>query len=300
MPLLRRSYELWDALDPTLLQKTGAVYIGREDGEIIGGVLTSAREHGLMINTLRPEDVPQYVVPEHSRVLFESDAGWLPVERCVQAHLDQAVGAGAEHRYGAAVTGWESTDDGVRVATGDGDFSADSLVISVGPWSSALLPSLSLPLTVLRKHLHWFRCEDPRYRNGFFYELADGEFYGFPMSDGRLKVAEHSGGTPVTDPLVADRDRDPIDDQRIEALVSRYLPGVSMERLDHKTCFYTRTPDCHFVLDHYPGTSNVAYTAGLSGHGYKFAPVLGELLVDIATGSKPRLNIDFLSASRFT
>jgi glycine/D-amino acid oxidase-like deaminating enzyme len=151
----------------------------------------------------------------------------------------------------------------------------------------------------VRKHLHWFRCNDDRYKNGFFYELPDGEFYGFPSSNGRLKVSEHSGGTLVMDPLTAQRDREAADDRRIEAFVADYLPGVLPERVDHKTCFYTRTPDSHFVLDTYPGTSNVAYTAGLSGHGYKFAPVLGELMVDMATGLKPRFNIEFLSAARF-
>jgi glycine/D-amino acid oxidase-like deaminating enzyme len=70
------------------------------------------------------------------------------------------------------------------------------------------------------------------------------------------------------------------------------------ERVDHQTCFYTRTPDEHFILDRYPGTKNVSFAAGLSGHGFKFVPVLGEALVDLATGRSPAFDCGFLTLSR--
>lgn len=299
VPLLRRSYELWDELDPTLLQKTGGVYVGPENGEIISGVLGSAAQHKLRIDKLQTSDIPQYTVPEDHIAIFEPDAGWLPVEHCVQTHIDQARNAGAEHRYGLSILGWEPQGDTVRVKTDAGNFSAAALVIAAGPWSNTLLPQLDLPLRVDKKHLHWFRCHDERYRHGFFYELAHGAFYGFPASNGRLKLAEHSGGEPVTDPLAANRDPSPQDNERIEAFVADYLPGVEPVRLEHKSCFYTRSPDDDFILDLYPELHNVAYTAGLSGHGYKFAPVLGEVLVDLATGKGSRLDIGFLSGTRF-
>ncbi len=156
-----------------------------------------------------------------------------------------------------------------------------------------------MPLRVERKHLHWYRCEDERYQSGFFYELPHGQFYGFPAKDGRLKLAEHSGGEPVQDPLSASGDPSPEDDRRVADFVADYLPGVKPERVAHKTCFYTRTPDDHFIVDRYPSSECVSYAAGLSGHGFKFAPALGEVLVDLATGREPAADIGFLSASRF-
>ncbi len=75
---------------------------------------------------------------------------------------------------------------------------------------------------------------------------------------------------------------------------------MSPERLEHKTCFYTRTPDEHFIVDRYPGCDRVAYAAGLSGHGFKFTTVLGELLVDLATEGEVALDIGFLSGDRFS
>ena len=100
--------------------------------------------------------------------------------------------------------------------------------------------------------------------------------------------------------LETSREPDPQDDERIAAFVAEHLPGVQAERLAHKTCFYTRTPDEHFMVDTYPGCNRVAYAAGLSGHGFKFAPVLGELLVDLAVDGKTTLDTGFLTRARFT
>ncbi len=298
VPLLRRSYQLWDALDPELLHRSGLVYFGPAGGEIVEGVLGSARAHQLDVDVVEPDTLSHFVVPPGYTVLHEAEAGWLPVERCVLAHLDQAVAAGAIHRWGEAVTGWSPNGQGVTVTTDQGSYRAGALVIAGGPWNGQLLRALELPLAVHRKHLHWFRCDDSRYSTGFFFDLPHGQFYGFPVQEGRLKLAEHTGGEEVVDPLAADRSPEPADDQRIDAFVREHLPGVSPERLDHQTCFYTRTPDQHFYVDRYPGSDNVAFAAGLSGHGFKFAPALGELLVDLATGTVPRVDWEFLTLSR--
>jgi monomeric sarcosine oxidase len=299
VPLLRRSYQLWDELDPNLLKRCGVLYTGRAGGAIIRGLLASAHKHRLNVEEVAAADIPQYTLPRGATALFEADAGWLPVERCVQLYLDRAMAAGAEHRWGEAVIAWQQDGDGVSVDTDAGRFSAGALVIAGGAWNGDLLPDLALPLTVVRKHLHWFRCDDDRYRSGFFFELPQGQFYGFPARDGRLKLAEHSGGEVIEDPLNASREPDPQDDQRIAGFVAEHLPGVQAERLEHGTCFYTRTPDEHFVVDTYPGCNQVAYAAGLSGHGFKFAPVLGELLVDLAVEGKTTWDIGFLTRARF-
>jgi monomeric sarcosine oxidase len=299
VPMLKRSYELWDKLDPELLHRSGVTYFGPLGGQIVEGVLDSARVHELKVDVLDPITVPHYLAPKGYTALFEAAAGWLPVERCVLEHLDQAVAAGAEHRWGESVVGWQVEGGGVKVTTDKETYRAGALVIAGGAWNAQLLPSFDLPLMVHRKHLHWFRCDDARYQSGFFFDLPHGQFYGFPVQNGRLKVAEHSGGEPVSDPLNCDRSPDPTDSRRVEAFVRDHLPGVTPERLDHKTCFYTRTPDDHFIVDRVPGHDNVAYAAGLSGHGFKFAPALGELLVDLATGETPGVEYRFLGQSRF-
>ena len=298
VPMLRRSYELWNALDPGLLRRSGILYVGARNGSTLSGVLTSAREHDLYIEEVDPSDFPQFRVPAGHSALFEPDGGWLPVERCVETHIARAVEAGAEHRWGETVLGWEEMPAGIRLHTSEGEYLAEKLIVAGGAWSSSLLPELQLPLSVERKHLHWFRCEDERYRTGFFFETADGEFYGFPARDGRLKVAEHTGGEPVPDPLGASRETDPEDLARVEGFVAGHLAGVAPERVAHSTCFYTRSPDRHFIVDRPAGTDRVAFAAGLSGHGFKFAPVLGELLVELVTDGTTTLDIGFLSSTR--
>jgi monomeric sarcosine oxidase len=298
VPMLKRSYELWDALDPGLLNRSGLTYFGPSGGQIVEGVLHAARVHQLNIDVVDPTMISHYAVPQGYTALFEAEAGWLPVERCVLAHLDQAIAAGAEHRWGESIAEWQADGSGVTVTTDCGSYRAGALVIAGGAWNAQLLSALELPLTVHRKHLHWFRCEDSRYQSGFFFDLPHGQFYGFPTKDGRVKLAEHTGGEPVSDPLTADRSPDSTDSARVETFARDHLPGVTLERLDHKTCFYTRTPDEHFIVDRYPGSDNVAYAAGLSGHGFKFAPALGELLVDLATGETPKTDCGFLSLSR--
>jgi len=134
----------------------------------------------------------------------------------------------------------------------------------------------------------------------FLFELPEGIFYGLPQieADG-VKLAEHSGGQIVEDPLTVDREVFPDDAARIEAFLSKCLPHVSLSQLRHEVCLYTMTPDEHFIVDRHPDCPDVVFAAGLSGHGFKFAPVLGQALADLALESATELPIEFLSLKRF-
>src|SRR5690606_8416956 len=150
-------------------------------------------------------------------------------------------------------------------------------------------------LTPLRKALFWYSaekltaaCDLPTY----LYEREGQVHYGFPSLDGRaIKVAEHSGGLAVADPLAVDQAIAPAERKRIEAFLAAGLPRVSGPPLEHATCLYTVTPDHHFVVDRHPQSERVVYAAGLSGHGFKFATVLGEVLADLATEGQPAHSI---------
>ena len=297
VPLLRRSYELWDELDAGLLQRCGVLYVGDPEGPTLAGVKLSAERHGLHLETPGPGDFP-FSIPAGAQAIFEPDAGQLPVEQCVISHVDQAMDAGAEHRFGEEILEWSETRTGIRVETESEEFSADRLIIAAGAWSSEVMANLNLPLQVLRKHLHWYQTDATAYDSGFFFELEDGQFYGFPARDGRLKLGEHSGGEVVNDPLGANRAPDKTDNRRVEAFVEQCLPGVSLTRMRHETCFYTMTPDGQFIVDQLPGNKRIAFAAGLSGHGFKFTPVLGEILVDLVTEGGTGFDVNFLGLRR--
>ena len=113
-----------------------------------------------------------------------------------------------------------------------------------------------------------------------------------------MKVAEHTGGAVVDDPLSVDRGVDPADQRRVIDFCRAHLPQLADRPTEHSVCLYTITPDRHFVVDRHPGHPRVAFAAGLSGHGFKFVPVLGRILADLALDGRTDLPIEFLSARR--
>ena len=312
VPLLQRAYALWAEMEEmrkeALFHRVGLLETGPAHGAIVPGVLEAARLHGLEVESLSAEETgrryPMFRIPEDHAAVFEKNAGYLRVESCVTAHLQEAARAGADIRFDEPVLRWASTTDGVLVETGRDTYFAGTLVVCGGPWAGAILGEIGMELDVLRKHLHWYATDDPRYREAsgcptFFFELPDGQFYGFPDTDGSgVKVSEHSGGENVADPAAVDRSVDPADRGRVEHFLARCVPGVSTRPTAHAVCMYTCTADRHFVVDRHPTRERVVFAAGLSGHGFKFAPVLGEILADLATEGRSPLPIRFLSGTR--
>ena len=177
-------------------------------------------------------------------------------------------------------------------------------MITAGPWAGRWLAELGITLIVRRKPLFWYATRSDAYRAdagcpAFLYETPDGVFYGFPQIDeAGLKVAEHSGGQIVTDPTNVDRAVDAADQTRVEKFLTSYLPAVTRNRTDHVVCMYTMSTDEHFIMDRLPNDARVSFAAGLSGHGFKFAPVLGEALADLALARATTLPIAFLNCHR--
>lgn len=313
VPLLRRAYALWADLEAAvaeqLLYRTGLLEVGPADGRLIAGVLGSARRYGLEVEELAGDDVarrfPGFVVTDGCHAIFERNAGFLLVERCVLAHIREARRLGAELRTGEAVLRWFADGNGVMVETETATYRAQRLVIAAGAWSGPILGELGVRLRVVRKHQHWFETGDDRYRidrgcPAFFFEAPDGYFYGMPSYDDHgVKVAEHSGGEDVVDPLALDRGPDAEDRRRVQAFLRAHLPGVSRREMAHAACMYTCTPDEHFIVDRHPKSPHVVFAAGLSGHGFKFAPVLGEALAELALDGATEQPIGFLGLGRF-
>ncbi len=303
VPLLRRAFELWEDLGPGLYRETGVVQIGPPDGVVVPGVERAAREHGLEIEEIERGSVPGLDWPESMRAVFEKRAGLLSVEECVRAHVARAQQHGAELRTGCTLLSWEADGDGVAVETTDGRLRASRLVITPGPWAPSVLDDLGVPFRVLRKSLFWYATDDPRHVDipAFYVELPHGHFYGFPKIDERgLKLSEHTGGTEIDEPLDANREAAPDEQARIEGFLAAHAPGASATRTDHEICFYTMTPDEHFLVDRHPRHPQVAFAAGLSGHGFKFASVLGEVLSDLALDGATHHPVAFLGLDRFS
>jgi sarcosine oxidase len=312
VPLLHRAYQQWDLLEQATGRKlflpTGLVLSGSPAGETIQGARLSARQHGIPIENLTSAEArrrfPGFVFPDDHDVVLEPGAGTLLVDDCVRANLDLAVKLGATIRGGEPVLDWSSNGTRVQIRTATSTYRARSLVITAGPWSQACLRGLGLPLQVVRKFVGWFPCpsEQLQEQQGcptYFFEFPHATFYGFPSFDNKtVKVAEHSGGEVVADPLTVDRDCHPRDLDRLQRFLRSHLPSVQTEVARHSVCLYTMTPDQHFVIDRHPEWSNVAIAAGFSGHGFKFCPVVGEALADLVQTGSTSLPIQFLAINR--
>ena len=314
VPLVQRAFDLWRELESeagkTLYHEVGLVEVGHAGGEVIRGVRASARRHALPIENLSAAEVqrrfPGLRVPDDCEAVFESRAGYLLVERCVAAHARLAERRGATIHAGETVRAWRAEGTGVVVETDRDAYAADRLIVAAGAWSAELLADLGVPFEVRRKPLYWFRTTSDVYRAdhggpAFFYELPQGCYYSLPqIDDVGLKVAEHTGGRVVTDPRHVNRDVDADDLARVAAFVEAYLPDATTDCVDHAVCMYTMTPDEHFVVDFHPGCPQVAFAAGLSGHGFKFTCVLGESLADMALCGTAHRALRFLAVDRET
>jgi monomeric sarcosine oxidase len=322
VPLVLRAYRRWaeleEAVGKQLYRETGLLEIGPPEGCVVPGVKAAARQHALEIEEFSAAEVaerfPGFRVPEGMAGVFERHAGFLHVEQCVAAHLTEAVRHGAEFHADETARAWRVEGAGdkrtndratVVVETDRGRYEAARLIVTAGAWATSLLTELRVPLVVRRKPQYWFAAHDERYAiehgaPSFLYETDEGTFYGFPVAGPEgLKCAEHSGGATVNDPAGLSRAIDPTDLARVERFVAACLPGVTTRLNDHAPCMYTLSPDENFIVDRHPRHPQVCFTAGLSGHGFKFAPVLGEAMADLAMEARTELPIEFLGLQRF-
>ncbi len=311
VPLLCESYAGWESLEAssgrTLFTRCGLLEAGPADGVVVPGVLRAAELHDLAVESLTGEEVrhrwPGIVLPEGLDAVFEPTAGYLAVDQCVATNIDLAQQHGAELLTGCIVAGWDAQPSHLTVHTSQGDLATARLVVAAGAWARELLPNFGDRLIPLRKGLFWFdvgSLPNARELPTYLFELGSEVFYGFPSLDGlSLKVAEHSGGQVLDNPLKVDRGINHSEEAALRRFLAQCLPNVGQQLVDHTTCLYTMSPDHHFVVDRLPEDPRVVYAAGLSGHGFKFVPALGRALADLAIEGTTDLPIGFLSASRF-
>jgi len=315
VPLLLEAYRLWHRLEEDvgrrLFDPCGLLLAGPASAEAVVGALHAARLHALPVECLAAAEAmrrfPQLTLDDDWVAVWEAQAGYLLVEDCVRAAAEVAIRHGATLLPGVTVRGWCVDGNGVVVDTDGGSFRADRLVITPGAWAADLLGLPGMRFEVLRKSLFWFRprlAATADFAPGpfpcFAFDTPAGFHYGFPALDDRgVKIAEHTGGGTVADPLGVDRTFDSAEGARVSAVAARRLPGVSPQPASHAVCMYTMTPDAHFCLGLHPDVPQVAVAAGFSGHGFKFASVIGEILADLALEGTTSQPIGFLRPDRF-
>jgi sarcosine oxidase len=314
VPLVCRAFERWYDLEQSqgihLLTESPCLSIGRADSPMIAGVRASAEQHKLPVEHLSADDLrrrfPAFRFGEEYVGVLERSAGFLYVEDCVQAHVCEAVRLGADVRDNEPVVAWQSDGREAVVETHAGRYTAARLILTAGPWAGQLLAGWGSRLRVMRQVVQWFATSNPRRfrRDVFPLYIADtprGHFYGFPMlSANGVKVAQHYGAPELGSPTEVNRTVGRADEERLRAFLQEHLPDVDGPCRRSSVCIYTLTPDRHFLIDLHPEYPNVALAAGFSGHGFKFASVVGEILADLAENGRTDLPIGMLRISRYS
>jgi sarcosine oxidase len=312
VPLLLRSYELWHDLEreagTALLRTTGALYVGAHEVAHIAGAELSARTHGIPYEMLSAGEIrARYPVlrPRPGVVgLFEFKAGILVPEQCVATHIDMARRRGADVRLNEPVLSWTAGRDTVTVRTSRGIYEGGSLVVTAGPWTAQVLRDVGLPIRVERVVLYWF---DPRGRREelarlpiYGWDVGDVHAYGFPYLEGQgVKVAFHQVYQEATTPQTIRRAVAEDEKARMREFLADFIPDAAGQVTATATCMYSNTPDSHFIIDRHPAHDRVVFAAGFSGHGFKFCPVVGEVLADLAQRGETSLPIKLFALSRF-
>lgn len=311
IPLVNEAYTMWAELEQatgeSLVRRVGLVMFGAPDSAVIRGVQRAVAVHDLDIARLDSDEARArfggFTVDRSMVALYEPDAGYLRVEACVSAHAAAARAHGATIECGARVRGWASDGSSAVVRCDDESYRGRWVVVCPGPWAGELLERFAPVLEVRRKVQLWYAAPGERHDvlgrcPVFAYDIGGRFYYGFPADDGRMKVAEHTGGVTVASPDDADRDLGLDDHAAVDAFVRDRLSGVRPIPIAHSVCFYTMTPDGHFLVGRHPHHANVALAAGFSGHGFKFAPVVGRLLADIIEGGDDGVTGGFLAPDR--
>jgi sarcosine oxidase len=314
VPLLFRAYELWRSLEQRtgmdLMRLVGLLMVGGEQSEVITGSTRAAKTYDLPVEYLTAAQIrarfPQLQVHGDEVGVYERNAGAVFPERAIRAHLDLARDQGAEMRFRTSIRAWEGDANAVTLDLSDGTrVRARSLVLTLGPWFADVLREAGVPLEVQRNVQVWFdpatKAFDADRFPAFLLERSSlpAPLYGFPDFGEGVKAAFHGYGA-TTAPEHLDREIDAGRDvEPIAQAMEDWMPGATLRYREGKACMYSLTPDRHFIVDRDPRDPRVVICGGFSGHGFKFAPVIGEIASQLALDGQTPYDVAFLSLRRF-
>ncbi|WP_022894391.1 N-methyl-L-tryptophan oxidase [Agromyces subbeticus] len=316
-PVARRARELWRELEASagqpLFFETGGLIVGQPDSRIITGTIAAAEANGLRVERLEADEIASRF-PAHARMnpgdvgLWDPEAGLLRPEAAIVAAVDAARGAGARVLTGTRVTAIEPDADGVTIRTDAAEYRVRHVAVTSGPWIGRFVPDL--PLTPHRVVMTWFRARDGHDANvdvlPVFIRTVPGHdtwIWGhgaMPDQGFDAKVGpEFDGPFTPGDPDAIDRVVHPGETDGIRDLVAATFPDLDPEPSAVTTCIMTHTPDGLFVVGatEHP---RVVVGGGCSGHSFKHASALGELVAQSVVGETAFTDASFMDPLRFS
>jgi sarcosine oxidase len=313
VPIVKRAHELWaqtgEQAGMKLLHVTGSLDLAPKGGGPVESSLQSCLDHGLTHEVLEGAEVtrrfPAFQLPDGHIGLWQPDGGFVASEKAIYAHVGLAQSRGAEIRTNEPLLDWTPTaQGGVIVRTERGTYSAGRLVITSGGWIADAVPALKKQVNTVKQAIGWFTTRRPElFREGafpvFILSVEEGNFYGFPLYEhpGFKLGGPHFGREPM-DPRDPDRTPSATQVARIRECLARYIPDAAGEPLTVKGCVYTVSPDEGFIIDTVPSVPQAVFASACSGHGFKFASAIGEILADLSTVGQSPFDLKPFSLSR--
>ena len=315
VPLLRRAFESWRELEALcrepVFTANGILEAGYPGNSLVGGSRQASLLHDLDHTMLTGAEVnrrfPAFRLPDNWEALYQPQGGFVRPETAIHAYVRLGTHHGGTVQTGTRVLAIEPRGSGIAIRTEHETIEAGAVVVAAGAWIGELVPELRRHLTVTRQVIGWFEPVAPALVAldafpTFLLRAEDDSYYGFPNFAGTgVKAGSHneSGILPSADAL--EQDAGPRDEARIRRLFSRYIPAADGPLNAMRTCLYTRTLDEDFVIDRAPVDPRIILASPCSGHGFKFASVLGEVLADLAEARNPvfdlgRFRIDRLGS----
>jgi sarcosine oxidase len=313
VPLLRRSYELWRGLElgfgEQLLHITGSIDASAADGEVFQGSLRSCQLHDIPHEILTGAQLatrfPGYRLPPDHAALLQPDGGFVLSERAIVAHVERAIASGATIHAREPVLDWQAIPGGIRVNTAKGTYEAEQVIFSAGGWVGKLIPEISELAVAERQVLAWFQPSEPDLFQPssfpvFNLTVDEGRYYGFPVYGiPGFKVGRYHHLEESIEPDAWEREPNEADEAILREFTARYFPAANGPVMTMKSCIFTNTPDEHFIVDRLGSASQVIVASPCSGHGFKFCPVIGEILADLAIDGTSRHDVSLFRLDRF-
>ncbi len=320
LPLLNHADRLWNELEHVthqrLLMRTGGIFIGPESSRVVAGSIETARkgniEHKVWTSSTISKTFPAFNVPDGMHALYEPGAYALSARDARLSMLNEAVRSGAIMEFGDTVVSLENHTAGVRVATRSGRIHfARAALVTAGPWiTTRLMPELSDFLEPRQVPVYWFT---PKIDSGilfsmehfpvFLYECVDGGLlYGVPSivsNEPGVKIGFHNRQQT---PIAPDWNNTPVKKRYLSAIaatVESIFPELEHSPTKAKNCLYTMSKDESFLIGKSKNLHSVYFASACSGHGFKFAPAIGDALAKLATGQQPNIPLSVFSAGRF-